>query len=269
MDWIPAISTTTLLALFLWLSKNIITIRLTNSVRHEYEQKIEQIKADIRNTEELFKAELRAKESQIQSLRDGILSGITDRQAAVFSHQLTAIQQLWDSVLSLAPAKSVSAAMTTINFELAAKAAANNAELRKVFAILSNFDLKELLNNEASKARPFISPMTWAYYSAYQAIISHAVIRLYMLKNGIDMIELIDSENVTKLVKTALPHQVKYIEQHGPSAFHYLLEELENEILMTFQVMLKGEDTDREALEKAANIVKQADALMQENLNQQ
>jgi DNA primase len=78
-------------------------------------------------------------------------------------------------------------------------------------------------------------------------------------------VEVIDTENVTKLVKVALPHQVEYIEKHGPSAFHYLLDELETYLLLAFKLMLKGEESDKDTLEKAASIIKQAETLMDAN----
>jgi len=206
MDWIPALSTTSLLALALWLSRNLIITRLTNSIKHEYDKKIEQLKTELRQNEESFKADLRAKESQIDALRSGALSGISNRQSAIFERQLAAIEQLWDSVMSLGPAKYVSSMMAVIKFEAAAKEAAKNPRVKEMFSVIGNVDLNKLDTNKALKARPFISPLAWAYYSAYQAIVMHAVLRLQMLKNGLDMAEVIDTKKVTELIKVALPH---------------------------------------------------------------
>ena len=47
MDWIPAVSTTTLLAGVLWLARNLIATRLTNSVRHEYDEKLVTLNAKL------------------------------------------------------------------------------------------------------------------------------------------------------------------------------------------------------------------------------
>lgn len=254
MEWIAAISTTFLLAAVLWLSRNLIITRLTNSVRHEYDTKLESLKAD-----------LKAKSSQIDALRSGALSGVTTRQAAIFQRRLTAIDLLWDTVVSLGPAKAVSAWMAVVKFEAAAKEAANNPRFREMFSMIGNIDLNSFQTNQALKTRPFVSPLAWAYYSAYQAIVIHAVARLHMLKNGIDMVEVIDTKNVTELVKVALPHQVQYIEKYGPSAFHYLLDELENNLLAAFQLMLNGDESDQLTLEKAAAIIKQSEVLMDNN----
>jgi hypothetical protein len=106
MDWIPAISTTGLLALALWLSRNLIITRLSNSVKYDYDTKIESLRSDLRRKEEMFKSELAAKASQIEALRSGALSVAANRQAAIFERQLVAIEKLWEAMVSLGPAKS-------------------------------------------------------------------------------------------------------------------------------------------------------------------
>ncbi|MFZ2632947.1 MAG: hypothetical protein WA081_16280 [Desulfosalsimonadaceae bacterium] len=265
MDWIPAISTTSLLAFALFLFRNLIKTRLTNSVSHAYNEKIEKLRTELRQKEETLKADLRAKENQIEALRSGALSSVANRQAIIFERQIKAIETLWDSILSLGPAKAVSAWMAFIKFETAAKSAAQNPKTREMFSMLGNVDLNNIQTSQAEKTRPFISPIAWAYYSAYQAIVLHAVMRLQILKNGIDDVDVIDTEKVTNLVKVALPHQVEFIEKYDPSAFHFLLEELEGKILFAFERMLKGEDADKDILQKASAIIKESEILMESN----
>ena len=86
-----------------------------------------------------------------------------------------------------------------------------------------------------------------------------------MLKNGIAIAEILDTNKVTDLVKVALPRYVEYIDEHGFAALPQLLEELENRLLTAFQLMLKGEDSDKASLEQAAAIIKKADILMAES----
>jgi hypothetical protein len=254
MEWIAAISTTSLFAVVLWLSRNLISTRLTNAVRHEYNAKLENLKA-----------ELKAKSSQIDALRSGALSGVATRHAAIFERQLAAIEQLWEAVVFLEPAKNASSWMAVVKFEAASKEAAKNPRFRELFTVLGDINLNDLKTKQALKTRPFVSPLAWAYYSAYLAIVLHAVARLQMLQKGIDMVEIIDTKSVTKLVKIALPHQVEYVEKNGASAFHYLLDELENNMLLAFQRMLKGDETDQDSLERAAAIIKHSEALIDAN----
>lgn len=268
MDWIPALSTTSLLAIALWLFRKIISTRLTNAVRHEYDKKIESLRTTLRQSEESFKAELRVKESQIDALRSGALSGIVNRQAAFYARQIAAVEQLWDAVISLDPAKHISTLMASINFEVAVKNAAKHPQIRKTFtAIGGDFDIKRFQTDNASKARPFISPLSWALYSAYRAICHHTTLKLHMLKCGLDIdkVESLNAEGVTKLVKVVLPHQTEYIEKHGSRAFHYLLEELEDSLLHEIDNILQGKQSDKESIERAGLILKESERFMEAN----
>lgn len=262
MEWIPAISTTSLFSLIIWLSRNLIITRLTNSVRHEYDKKIEDVRSELRKNEENVKSELKLKEIQIQALQSGALSGVSTRQVAIFEKQVKAIELVWDTVISLGPAKVVSNQLQVINFETALKEAAANPKVREVFSMMNNVNIENIEYNKANRARPFISPLSWAYYSAYQSIISHAVVKMKMLQMGVDKADIIDNKRVMDLVKTALPHQVPLLEKHGIEAIHYLLDELEEKLLLSFQLTLKGEELDKEHIEMASNIIKTSESLM-------
>lgn len=269
MNWIPALSTTSLLVIVLWLLRKIISTYLTNAVRHEYDKKIESIRTTLRQSEESFKAELRAKESQIDALRSGALSGIVNRQATFYERQIVAIEQLWDAVISLAPVKCISASMSSINFKAALKSASTNPEMWKTFCkIGDNFDNKILQTDNGSKARPFISPLSWALYSAYRAMCHHETLKLFILKSGMDdmgKIESLNAEGVTAMVKAVLPHQTEYMEKYGSRAFYNLFQELESELLHELNNILQGKQSDKESIERAALILRETEKVVEAN----
>jgi len=55
---LPALTTTALFAGALWLGREMISTRLTRSVQQEFDKKIESVRADLRASEERFKAQL-------------------------------------------------------------------------------------------------------------------------------------------------------------------------------------------------------------------
>lgn len=265
MSWIPAISTSALLVFVLWLLRNLIITRLTKSVGHEYDEKIENLKTTLRQSEDTFRAELKTKEAQIEALRTGALSGIINKQAALYQRQILAVEQIWGAIASLLPAKNVSALMASVKFEAAASEAAKDPRVREVFTTMGGvFDMGQLKMGEASKARPFISPLAWAFYSAYEAIVVHAVLRLKILQAGVPK-DIADEDSIKRLVKVALPHQAEYVEKFGASGFHYLLEELERNLLEELAAILRGEKSDKESVARAAAIIKEAENLMKTN----
>lgn len=260
--WFPALTTTGLLATALWLGRELISNRLTKSVQHDFDRKLELIRADLRASEERFKAQLREKEAEINALRSGTLTVLASRQAAIDKRRLEAVDQLWSAFNALSPARAIAANMAVINYEYSAKKAESDPEVRQFFEMIGQgFDLKSLDLSGATKARPFLSPMVWAVYSAIQAVVVHSVMRLHILKTGIGHVDFADHKAIEKLVVAALPHYSEYLEKNGPGVYYYVLEALEAKLLTELHNMLSGVEADKAGLQQAADIIRQATAL--------
>lgn len=262
MPWLPALTTTGLLAAALWLGRQLISTRLTKSVEHEFDTKIESVRADMRASEERLKAQLREKEAEISALRSGALSVLASRQAALDKRRLEAVDQIWASFNALAPARGLAASMSVIKFESAAQQAEHDPKVRQFFEIIGGgFDAKTLDLSGAAKARPFLTPLVWAIFSAIQAVTMHSVMRWHVLKGGLGTTDFADNKAIEKLVVAALPHYAEYFEKNGPSVYYYVLEALDARLLAEIQNMLSGVESDRASIEQAAEIVRQANSL--------
>lgn len=256
VDWIPSLVTTSGLAGALWLSRKLIITRLKNAVKHEYDAKLEALKADIRS-----------KETDIQALRDGALNGIINRSSVLYERRVKAVEELWETVTSLATAKNISSRLAVLNVEaLSKKVGQDDRAQQMVNAWFGNFDINSVNVRATTNARPFISPLAWAYFDAYMAIISHSLLRMHSLRSGLGE-DFSDIQGITKVIKQALPHQSDYIEKFGASGFHYLLEELENKILVEIQVTLSGDEFDQKSITQANKILKASQELSEESVN--
>ena len=263
MDWVPAVSTTGLLTVGLWLCRNLILTRWVRSVSHEFDQKIEGLKSELRAGEERLKADLRAKESEIAVLRSGALSALANRQASLDKRRLEAVDQIWSSVRTLGPGRQASRILSRLKYEAIAEEYGRNDGIREFLEIMgSTFDPKTMDIGSGEQARPFVHPMVWAYYEAMVAVCAHAVIRYQTLKSGLGKKDFADTESVTKLLKIALPHQTKFIDEYGASAFYFLLEELEASLLREIDRMLNGGDTDKATVALAAEILAASNKVM-------
>jgi hypothetical protein len=253
VDWIPAVSTTALFALALWLFRSLITTRLTKSVQHEFDGKLETLRAD-----------LKRKEDQITALRSGALSGLVSRQAVLDKRRLKAVDQLWAAVRSLAALKMAAGVMATFKFDAAAHAAAKNQNFRELLKAMAPLpDPQKIFKNESWSARPFVSPLAWALFAAYQAILALATLQLKILQAGLDMPEVVNPDKAVDLVKAALPHQAEYVAKYGPAAFPHLLDELETLLLIELRRVLEGAESDAASIARAASILKTAAGLME------
>lgn len=262
IPWLPALTTTGLLAVALWFGRQLISTRLTKSVEHEFNKKIESVRADMRASEERLKAQLREKEAEISALRSGALSALASRQAALDKRRLEAVDQIWASFNAFAPARALAASMSVIKFESAAKRAEHDPKVRQFFEMIGDgFDAKTLDLSGAAKARPFLTPLVWAIFSAIQAVTMHSVMRWRVLQGGLGTTDFADNKAIEKLVIAALPHYAEYLEKNGPSVYYYALEALDARLLVEIQNMLSGVESDRVSIEQAAEIVRHANAL--------
>lgn len=261
VEWLlSTVSSATLLAGVVWLMKGVITTRLTSAVQHQFNEKLESIRAEHRKAEALFKADLQSKETQIQVLRSGALSALASRQAAIDQRRLIAVDQLWMALNALAPARAVANWMTVVKFDSAIKLTAKDPKARELFEAFGKVDLNSAYVDEAWKARPFVSSLAWALFSAYRAIVSLAATQLRLLQVGLD-IDVVDNKKIAALVIAALPDRSAYIAEHGASALPFLLDELETKLLDEFTRMLSGVDADLASLKQAAAILQATETL--------
>jgi hypothetical protein len=215
ISWLPSITTTSLLALALWLGRRLIETRLTKTVEHEFNTRLEALRAEFRTKEELLRADLRSKETEIAALRSGAMTAMASRQMALDKRRLEAVDQLWSAVTALGSAKAVSAFMAVVKFDAAAEEAAKNPKVREMFALMSTgFDPTKIDSSGSARARPFVSQMTWALFAAYQAIATQAVLKLQIIKLGVGA-NLLDKNAVSRLVKAALPHHAESVDRFG------------------------------------------------------
>jgi len=86
IHWLPAITVTGLFAAALWLGRALISTRLKASVQHEFNERLETLRMELRATEEKLKGQLREREAEISALRSGALAYMTKIRslAAVF-----------------------------------------------------------------------------------------------------------------------------------------------------------------------------------------
>ncbi len=259
-NWIPALSSTTLLALALWLFRSLISTRLTKSVENEFNTKLENLRS-----------ELREKEARIDALQNGAMSGLMSRQSKLYERQLGAIEQIWEAINELSKGKYISSAIASLNFEAAAKEAATSLKFRdSIKQLKGSFDIKSINIDSASKARPFLSELAWSYFNAFRAIILLDAMKLQMLEIGIESPEkYFKSDHVTSLIKAIFPHQSNNLDKYGSSVHYHFLEDIESLLLIELQNMQKGNDSDKENAERAASILKESKKLMESILEEE
>ena len=120
--------------------------------------------------------------------------------------------------------------MSVVKFDAIAELTPTNAGARQMFeAMLAHIPEDDGKVNNVNPERIFVSPLAWAYFSAYQTMMYTSYASAKVLAMGIETPTryLIFKSQVQEVLKAALPHHAEYIDQHPVSACYYLADELE------------------------------------------
>jgi hypothetical protein len=247
----------------IFVGRNWLVAWISKGVQHQFDVKLEELRAELRKNEESFKSDLRDKEAEIATLRDSVLSGSAGRQALLDKRRFEAVEKVWTAVNDLAKLKGLSASMALLNYKVVAKEA-SNPKMQQFLAIIgSSAPDFDSLKNVARDEQPFLPELAWAYFAAYTTILYGSLALFSVLKIGLDGADKYLSYDATRnILMAALPHQKKFIEENEPGAYHYLLEEIEGYLLTELRKILEGRDADQEAALRAKGIM---DAVRQAN----
>lgn len=228
-------------------------------VQYHFDERIENLKSELRRGEERFAANLRANEQQLRSLAGTALSLRSNRQAALDVRRLQAVEKLWAAKIATDRMRMAAALVSGLNLEELFKAAENNDPKIRNFAEaldkLTGLDLKkEAPLASAVSERPFLPPNVWALFAAYQGVMIHSVMNLKVLAIGTT--KFLKKEDTLKpLMLLALPEYKSYIEKYGFSGYYHLLDILDQKLLNAIAEMLDGKDIDESTLRRSAEIM--------------
>ncbi|MHA1545065.1 MAG: hypothetical protein ACTSUY_01405, partial [Alphaproteobacteria bacterium] len=177
-DWIPALSTSTLLAVLGFVVGTYYKARVESAIKSKFDLKLEELKSKLRSAEETIKAKILEKDEQIAALRGGALSEMANRHTALDKRRLDAIEMLWVAVVGYGQTKFLSRMLAPIKMEYAIDAAAKQDEdgkkIRDFADVLWNISGIDKFKpiEPPDRERPFLPPIIWALFSAYRRVLS-------------------------------------------------------------------------------------------------
>lgn len=238
----PLIPWAALLTAVIALGKAVVLNRLAASVKHEFDQKLE-----------LLRSDLKGKESELQMLRNHALSGLKERQSALQAKQFEAIDRLWATWSSFAALRLSLTIVGTIKYDEMLRISKTDPKMRGLFADLDVFDLKSV-KLDGDIARPYVSPLAWAIFQAYTLLLITGVMKIKQARHGIGT-PLFDDEGITRILKAVLPEHTALIDKTGVGAYPSLLGPLEEKFLRELASMLNGEESGQSSMEEAKRIL--------------
>ena len=247
----------------LWLLRHLILTRLTASVRHEYELKIESMRSDLRKTEETFKVELHSKQAQLDKLRDTLFSGFLQRQSVSYQKTVAVVDIIWCRVVKLEKVEGYLRILRSTKYDAAMKLSSENLRVKDMFEnVFSSLSIESIDANDSLSCRPFMSKASWALFYAYHSILAHGFLKIEMLKNGIEYHkDVVDDESIKQVILAVLPQKKDLMASMTPESYSYFIQEIKELLLLELRNMLEGREQDEQILARSTAIIEAAQAL--------
>jgi hypothetical protein len=251
--WLGSSLVTTLgLAAAAWLARNWIIARLKTSVEHEFNQKLERLRS-----------ELRTSEDALRDVRSTALHALAAKETARDKRRIEGIETIWGAMLELKKFYGTAATLQVLNYD-AISDHVDDAKMRQYFGVTfagvdaSKPDDPKIL--QADAARPWVSPMIWALFKAYWAAIGYARAIAGMLKIGEDPRKFTSPEKIDEFLSAALPEEMEQFRPFRPLFIAPMLDLLELRLLAAIRKELADPEPDITTVQQAQRI---ADAASQ------
>jgi|GEM_PF-962320 len=247
--------TSALVLVVLWLARNMIEVRLKSSVQSEFDTKLERLRSELRQSEESLKAIVRAKEAEIDALREGSMSALATRRVAFEKRRMEACDHIWEQVSNLQKFHGLVTIISAMNIEEVMQRAQANAAFREqIRQITSAFKEEEFYKVEGSSAQPYLSDLAWALFNAYKTVVAFAFAQRHILINGMEG-NLLNAHPLVRLLTAALPDQAAEIERLGDLAGARFLPDLGQNLLIELKRLLDGKADDEAGIMRAAELL--------------
>jgi hypothetical protein len=238
--------------------RNWLKVRIERGVQHNFDVKMEGLRTELRENEERTKSRLRDREAEISALRGAVLTGSAGRQSLLDKRRFEAVEKIWTAVNDFAHLRLLSEMMAHLDFKQMSNEL-DHPSMRQFVGVLEKTapSIDQMKKNVARDEQPFVTEIAWAYFLAYKSILMGSYLRLQTLKAGVkDADKYMKKDPTKKILLAALPHQAEFIEQNDPEMYHFLLEEIEGNLLIELRKILDGVDADQVSIQRSKNIIK-------------
>jgi hypothetical protein len=261
IDFVITIISSAGVSLFLvWLLREWISTRLKASIQHEYDQKIELYRTQLKYANEVAFLELKMSLEREVALRTVAHASFSEGQKASMERKLDSIDMLWGNVVMLdsaiPPLMHLVDVMTVEEYEKNIETSHDFQQMYNTLpdAInkLSKMDRELDGRDPTEKVRPYVGEYTWALFVAYYAIVIRAVVGLLTGKNASSKIEWFKNKGTRQIIEQVLSQdEIKEFDSQDFGKFGWIHRKLEDKILGALAKVISGENFGVESLAQA------------------
>lgn len=262
MDWkelllavlTSVVGSSALIGLIAYFSKTWLTERLKASIKHDYDVRLESLKADLRVESEHHLAQLKSEVDRSADRLKAAALSFSEVQKATIARKIEAIDGLWQAVRN-ARANVPGVILLTdylTDDELKDLTQYPKCEqLRRELEALSSTDVALKFFQDADNARPHVGEYVWALFVTYHGIITRVI---HILEGGFtngDRRWHTDASILRMVVSGFGQERLIQFEALKGQRLEWLRREFERELFRSFEQLLTGRAFSEAALNQA------------------
>ncbi|WP_017966939.1 hypothetical protein [Rhizobium leguminosarum] len=231
---------------------------IEKSVSHMFDRELEKLKAD-----------LKRKDTEINDLRAGALSGLSARHAELDRCRIRAASNLWSATVRERQFQVAAGMVSRLNLpEIRKFSEQNQNEKNKMMQLgevlwttsgIGNLPPRESAHDND---RIFLPPQAWLCFDALRMVGANALAVLAAIRAGAPLSLLKDSSEINEKIKKALPHQSELLSRYPDTGPYFLIGELEDRIFADLVNSLNANESHLRMVEDASRIVTHAKLVM-------
>jgi hypothetical protein len=107
------------------------------------------------------------------------------------------------------------------------------------------------------REQPFVSPLAWALFSAYSAIVVSSFMVAKAFEQGVaDPLKFINKERIKTVLVAIAPEYEKLAGEWDVTLYYHFLDDIESRLLAELRNILEGREQAQFDLERSAKIIK-------------
>ena len=238
--------------LLLWLVKEWLSTRLKGSIQHEYNQKLETYKADVKTEHDLAILDIKMAVAREAAFHSAAHASFAEGQKAAMERKLTALDRLWSGVLhlrsSLPPVLTFMDVLTVDEY----RRAKEHPTFQSLTDDLSVEKITNFITQGIEEARPYVGEYLWVVFFCYQAILLRILFLLNLGRTDAEKMEWHKDDGIRQLIAAVLtPAEVTQFDEAQIGKITWIQRRLEGKILAAAKKVISGESFSAESLEQA------------------
>jgi len=247
-----------LTAVLIWLSKDWMSARIRTSIQHEYDRRLDTLRAQLSAQHESHLLQLQATITREATRLAAAHSSGTDGQKAPIERTLHAVERLWDGVLrlrtTLPPVLGFVDTLTVDEYK--------RMKTHPTFLALSGAwsveRISELIDTDVEQVRPYIGEYAWALFYSYQAVMLRIVALLHTGRHDVDKLEWHKDSGTRQLIQ-AVFSAAELVEFDGTRTgrIAWLQRRFEAHLLAAARTLISGQEFAADDASEQARVIQE------------